>query len=213
MKKGFTLSETLITLTVLGVIIAVTMPLLSKARPDKDVVMYKKGLYTIQSAVGNATEIILNNGALSNSVWSDKNYINPITKVRGCPNFCKEVADRLNTSKVDCDKEKSSYIDPQIITTDGLRYWGLPTTNKFEELDYEVTFCFDRPDLQNDSKEFKVLTSVRENHAVEEDCVDKDGRGLRVVVRADGKVSVPNDNGSYEQDLIDRSFNVQQRDE
>lgn len=56
MKKAFTLSEALVTLAIIGVLAAILIPVINNARPDKDKIVYKKALYSLQNAVSNAME-------------------------------------------------------------------------------------------------------------------------------------------------------------
>ncbi len=210
MKKSFTLAETLVTLTVLGIIMAIVIPLISKARPDKDVIMFKKALYSLQSAVGNATEELLNEGAMSNTIWSDD-----IVTTGSPSGFCNRISDHLNTTgKGKCgnatsdDGSDSHYYNPQIVTTDGMRFWHVP--NKKIAKNSSVEICVERP-LSN--SELSTLEQARENRATGNCGPDKAGSttnvGLRVKVFWDGKVHVPEN--TYEADLIDRSFEVQKQ--
>ncbi|MEI8128966.1 MAG: type II secretion system protein [bacterium] len=56
-KKGFTLSEILVSLAILGVLAAFLIPALMKAVPNNNIVLFKKANYTLQQAV---SEIINN---------------------------------------------------------------------------------------------------------------------------------------------------------
>lgn len=51
MKKAFTLAETLITVTIIGIIASLMMAQLSKVKPDENAMLYKKSFYTIQDVV------------------------------------------------------------------------------------------------------------------------------------------------------------------
>lgn len=50
-KKGFTLSEVMVTLGVLGVLAAILVPAITKNSPDSRKVMFKKSYYTLEKAV------------------------------------------------------------------------------------------------------------------------------------------------------------------
>ena len=52
-KKGFTLTELLIALAVIGVLIAILMPVIMNIMPNQKVMMAKRANYTIESVVSN----------------------------------------------------------------------------------------------------------------------------------------------------------------
>lgn len=51
--KGFTLSELMVALAVIGIIIAVVTPAIMKTRPNKNKMMVKKTFYTVENIVSN----------------------------------------------------------------------------------------------------------------------------------------------------------------
>lgn len=190
MKKAFTLSEALVTLAIIGVLAAILIPVIDNVRPDKDKVTYKKALYNMQSAVSNAMDSTLYSMAANSSAyWKDQNV--------GDSDFCKAVADALNTSgRVDCDST-SSYLNPNFITTDGIRYWGLE--GKFDG-DTRTIYV----DRGIGTKELKTLAAKRGKNG--------DGTGLKIRVRFDGKIDTPesttSDNYEFENELIENSLQV-----
>lgn len=52
-KKGFTLSEVLIALAIIGVLAAVLIPTVQKTMPDKSIAMFKKSYNTLLTAISN----------------------------------------------------------------------------------------------------------------------------------------------------------------
>ena len=50
-KKGFTLAELLIALGVVGILVAILMPVIFSIIPDQNEIMAKKAYYTVQSVV------------------------------------------------------------------------------------------------------------------------------------------------------------------
>ena len=198
MKKAFTLSEALITLGIIGILAAVVLPVINNVRPDKDKITYKKALFNMQSAVSTAMESsVYPMAANSAAYWKDSNI--------GNADFCTAVADSLNTSgRVDCTSA-SSYDNPNFITTDGIRYWGL-----------EGKFNGDTRDICVDKKmsgsEYTSVTAKRSNAGSgTTDCTG----GMKIQVRYDGKVSTPGDNEAYnyENDLIENSFSITENNE
>lgn len=51
--KGFTLTELMIALTVIGIIVAVVTPAIMKSRPNKNKMMVKKTFYTTENIISN----------------------------------------------------------------------------------------------------------------------------------------------------------------
>ncbi len=190
MRKAFTLSEALVTLAIIGVLAAILIPVIDNVRPDKDKVTYKKALYSMQSAVSNAMDSTLYSMASNSAAyWKDENIQDS--------DFCMAVADALNTSgRVDCIST-SSYLNPNFITTDGIRYWGL-----------EGKFAGDTRTIYVDrgigTKELKTIAAKRGKNG--------DGTGLKIRVRYDGKIDTPEstaaDNYEFENELIENSLQV-----
>lgn len=52
-KKAFTLAETLLTLTIIGVLMAVMLRSISRVNPDKDKILFLKSYHSIEAAVAN----------------------------------------------------------------------------------------------------------------------------------------------------------------
>ncbi|MCD7779602.1 MAG: type II secretion system GspH family protein [Candidatus Gastranaerophilales bacterium] len=197
MQKSFTLSEALITLAIIGVLAAILIPVINNVRPDKDKVTYKKALYSMQTAVSNAMDSTLYTmAANSEAYWKDANV--------GQGDFCAAVASALNTSGTvncngpwsNCSTGSSCYDEPNFITTDGIRYWGLEDAfpdGKDSENTYTIFV-----DRNLSTREVQTINNKRPN-----------GLGLQIQVRYDGKVSTPEtDDFEYENELIENSLQV-----
>lgn len=197
MKKAlaFTLSEALVTLAIIGVLAAILIPVLDHVKPDKDKVTYKKALYSLQNAMGNAMDsAVYSVAANSAAYWKDKE-IAPEA-------FCESIAESLNTAgEVNCTEASlpgghSSYVNPNFITDDGIRFWGLE--GKFP--DNERTIYVDRGIGE---REMKVLAAKRGRVG---QSVDQQV-GLKVRVGYDGRVDTPDtDDYEFENGLIEMSL-------
>lgn len=200
MKKSFTLSEALITLAIIGVLAAILIPVISNVRPDKDRVAYKKALYSLQSAVSNAMDTTeYSMAANSAAYWKD-------TNLRGWE-FCMAVADSLNLKgQPQCGKNpdgsfnthfESSYENPNFITTDGIRYWGLE--NPFRDPDdpnYQLIYV----DRNLSTHDLHVLDKKRPGHTK---------AGLKIKVRYDGKFDTEDTEAfQYENEMLENSLQV-----
>lgn len=120
MKKGFTLSESLISLAIIGVISAVLIPILNNVRPDQNRVMYKKAMYTMQNAIATAMDDDLPPAANSDAYWGADEV--PAT---GQGSFCESIANAVNTvGAVNCGSS-GSFDDPNFTTVNGAKWWGL----------------------------------------------------------------------------------------
>ncbi len=190
MRKAFTLSEALITLAIIGVLAAILIPVIDNVRPDKDKITYKKALYSMQSAISNAMDSTLYSMAANSSAYWKDDKVEDDT-------FCEAIADALNTAgRVDC-VGPSSYVNPNFITTDGIRYWGL-----------EGKFTGDTRTIYVDrglgTKELRTIAAKRGKIG--------DGTGLQIRVRYDGKVDTPestdSENFDFENELIENSLQV-----
>ena len=226
-----TLSEVLITLMVLGIIAALTIPILNSKRPDKDAVMFKKAFLNVSAAVAKLdedmeyTEFCFNKKDNTGKLYETQEGFScsgTITSYRGVDgqsalqpysnvtaiNFCKKLAEQLNTSGYNPDKttknpceETSSYSSPNFKTTDGLRYWGLEKAWSGTAGKKTITIKVDR---QLSGSELKRLKKLRGDSYYKS---NEESEGLSIVIDQFGGVSVPESPG-YEAELLNKLMDV-----
>lgn len=117
MKKGFTLSESLISLAIIGVISAVLIPILNNVRPDQDRIMYKKAMYTMQNAIATAINDNTTPASNTEAYWAGNEV--------GAQDFCNNISNAVNTvGSVNCGVAGSA-ASPNFTTVNGAKWWGL----------------------------------------------------------------------------------------
>ena len=98
MKKAFTLAEVLITLTVIGIITAVIIPVAIHSKPDENIMKFKKAhntLYQVISTLINSDEYYLD-GDLG--AKPDGSIVDSATY------FCETFSDVITVKKANCTK-------------------------------------------------------------------------------------------------------------
>lgn len=187
MRNGFTLAEVLITLTVIGIVCAVTIPMLNNAKPDRDKVIYKKAIYSIGEVMKKTIEDPTSK--LSTKYWADENLSEDA--------FCEAFAKILNTSgKIMCNNT-SSYNNPNIITTDGIKFWGLEGKVHSLEEGNKVKARTIYIERMLTSKEKNLLSKKRDSYHVDP--------GLKVQVLYNGRIRIPEtDEWEYENTLANK---------
>ena len=126
--KGFTLTELMVALAVIGILVAVVTPAIMKTRPNKNKMMVKKTFYTTEQIVANLINDARLYPDLLYCAWGF-DYTNEVTyegeEYKGGKKFMGLFATALNVSRSD---DCSNDICSIIYTTDGVR-WDLGGTN------------------------------------------------------------------------------------
>ncbi|MFA7659010.1 MAG: type II secretion system protein [Candidatus Gastranaerophilaceae bacterium] len=146
MKKGFTLSEVMVTLGMLGVLAAILIPTITKAAPDAKKVMFKKSYYTTEQTISELINddifypatatttvggVVYQRGFNYTTVTTEMNIPSMTAK------FCYLFSQRLNTvGTVNCSTASAS--NGTFTTSDGMDWTiressGFPVDNtKYE---------------------------------------------------------------------------------
>ncbi len=117
MRKAFTLAETLIAIVIIGVIAGFLIPVLNNIKPDKERVLYKKALYTMQNAIATAINDNTLSASNTSAFWAGDEI--------GATDFCNNIAETMNImGNVNCDSAGTAS-SPNFVTVNGAKWWGL----------------------------------------------------------------------------------------
>lgn len=131
---AFTLAETMITLTIIGVIAAMTIPVIMKTTPNNNAIMFKKAYATLEKTIynmindeANYPSSMTGNDNNSKTVLAGLNY--EAVTTNGTRNkFCYLFFDQLNTvsgGSTTCQLTSATYplLNGPMITSDGITWW------------------------------------------------------------------------------------------
>lgn len=175
MKKGFTVAEMLVTLTIIGVIAVLTIPVVSQSMSAQYKQLYKTAFQNVESIV---SELINDTALYPNGIFTE------------AESFCKNFSKKVNTiGNITCEENPELPGKPSFMTTNGMKWYLVNvTTNDFTSANAET--C---PD-----------TGVKECLLIYVDVNGGKGKNthegadaqrdiLRIYVSQSGKVYVPND--------------------
>lgn len=135
-KNAFTLAEVLLTLTILGVVAAITIPLIQNTIPSTNKALFRKSYLTLQRAIENMlndeviypSEITTNSGGFT--YQRGFNYTTDPTSAAGTKNkFCYYLAQELNLNgSAICPEASPSTLESTkfATTTDGVDWYIWP---------------------------------------------------------------------------------------
>lgn len=134
--KGFTLAEALITLGVIATIATVIIPVMTRATVDRDTQVFRKAIYTIQTATYNfmnGNDYIKEEQ--NNPDFVSNRFLNNFTMQQVCENL----AGQINTKgSVDCTKSGENDADWNFVSSDGIAYYNLGGEGSFNGIDILV---------------------------------------------------------------------------
>lgn len=132
--KGFTLTELMIALTVIGILTAIVTPTVMRIKPNKNKMMTKKAYYTAENIINS---LINNTNYYPDKSDDTTNVILgfdetsavalPAGSVSGNEKFAKLFAYKLNIKGTPATVTKNSTTFYKCVTTDGM-VWYLPYT-------------------------------------------------------------------------------------
>lgn len=171
-KKGFTLAEVLVTLAVICLVAGISIPILHNAKIDKDVVTYRKAIYSLQQA--------------AYKFMNGNNYQKLMREYNGDENkflanfnnndVCNALAEEMNTrGKIDCDDSNGGL---NFVTSDGIAFYNLGGKSNFT---HKMVFIKRFGETQSETDRRKKI-----------DGADNTNGYLRIFLNYRGKVSVPN---------------------
>lgn len=134
-KFGFTLAEMMIVVGIIGVVATLSMSILNKAKPDKEMVMFKKAYYLM----GRSIVEMINDDDMYPENMDGNQYFGNVDEVEvkgklyeGDTKFCELFASRVNTMGTPSCTEKTftdgTASTGQFTTADGIT-WILPISN------------------------------------------------------------------------------------
>ena len=104
--KGFTLAEIMITLTIIGIISAIIVPVALRSKPDENLIKFKKAHETLHQVIKTLVES--DKYYLDGDLGISANGVQILgDKADTQPYFCETMADLLSAKKVDCAKNGS----------------------------------------------------------------------------------------------------------
>ena len=102
LKKGFTLAEVMITLTVIGIITAVIIPVAINSKPDENIMKFKKAHNTLYQVI---SELVNSNKYCSNGDLG----VLPNGDLVDSPTYlCETFADIVSAKTVNCSNKSTS---------------------------------------------------------------------------------------------------------
>ena len=136
-KKGFTLSEVMVSFMVVGVIAAIIIPIVASRKPDAERLLFKKAYYITERIVND----MINDETLYPEDSTKPGFSNTVAvtvngkSYSGTEKFCKLFAAKVNTTgATDCTinstpaSGESNLNSGNFTTTDGIT-WHIPLTD------------------------------------------------------------------------------------
>ena len=139
-KNAFTLAEVMVTLALIGILASIMLPVISKARPNKQKAMFKKAYYVAERMVYElvndedlypATGDKVGFDNTGEVEYMNSSYGSKDDEGKQKSKFCELFARKVNTTSdsVSCTADSASFSNsPSFTTTDGIA-WHMPYTD------------------------------------------------------------------------------------
>ena len=103
-KQGFTMAETLITMAIIGVVAMLALPIIDKARPNEEMIMFKKAFATttriVSELINDETLYPEDDENPNHDGFANEDRVTYKGRVRaGNTKFCDLFLDKLNVSE------------------------------------------------------------------------------------------------------------------
>ena len=150
-KKGFTSTEVLVTLGIVGVVAMMILPMTNKLKPNRELIMFKKAYHEVNRIVDELIQ--------DDDLYPDKNDPNysgfaNLDEVEykgktfsGNSKFCELFATKIGASHPQCELAgyyfyKTRDFSPNFSSPDGMQ-WGLPAGEIYNTGDFEAGYSDD----------------------------------------------------------------------
>lgn len=121
-KKGFTLAETMLVLTVLGVIAAVLVPTIMGASPKKNKILFVKSYHEAERTIADLVDDERFYPEPEGFAWREEVRVDGTTHA-GATKFCTSLANKINTlGDINCSPAAG---EPSFTATSGVA-WYIP---------------------------------------------------------------------------------------
>ena len=172
MKKAFSLAEVMVVITIIGIISALVMTVVSTNNATNLKVLYKSAFNTVNSVVqdvsGNLT-------AFPTGVLTNNGTTSPVTYAL-CQTF---IADINTVSSNPCTTASSAPNTPNFVTANGMRWYGFDNDfNSYGNITVEI-------DVDGAGKGLNTDNVSIPNRDI-----------LRIVIFNTGKISTPDSTGA-----------------
>ena len=198
-RKGFTLAETIITVIIFGILAAITVPILNKAKADKDTMLYRKGMYTLQRGLQKFMEspdytILLEEVKNTDPNFDESLMLGNFTGFQ----LCEALVKHINTKgRINCSTQ-GSFEYPNFTTVDGIKFWGF-TQAKFPK---HNSLAASGRILRLESVEGPSPGEIKKRVEIGKSKAYQNQKGLVVMIDSIGRVFPRRTSCTYELTLI-----------